>query len=55
MKKCEKCDKEMKKSDRYAHSKGEGEAAHNGPDKISYCCMDEKCKNFGKNIIEIES
>lgn len=54
--KCEKCGQEMKKSGPYLHYKGEGEKIYDGPDKnkVYYCCMNEKCENFYKNIEIIE-
>lgn len=47
---CEKCGQEMFESGPYLHRKEEGEPAYDGPDEVHYWCMNEKCKNFHKDI-----
>lgn len=45
---------ELKQSGPYAHDKLEGEQSYKGSDEIYFACINEKCKSFGKNIIEME-
>lgn len=54
MLKCEKCGWKLKQSGPYAHNKQEGEPAHKGPDEINFCCINEDCENFNKNLKVIE-
>ena len=51
---CKKCGCEMKKSGPYLSRKGEGDIAHKGLSLTSYCCMNEKCDAFYKNIEKLE-
>ena len=48
--KCTKCNKDMKKSGPYAPIKKEGQPSYKGSLPVYYCCMNEKCSEFGKNI-----
>ena len=41
----------------YLYYKGEGDPVYDGADKnkVYWCCMNEKCKNFYKSIEEIKN